>query len=387
MITAGGKNVSPSRIETALKSSPYISEASVVGEGRKYLTALIELDVGTVSEWARANDVAYTSYRSLATNRAVYADRTRGRARQRAARPGRAGQGVPHSRPRARPRGRGRGGDGHAQDQALAAAEHFAHLIDEMYSDDEERRIARQLALNKREETMIAENETDLRYRATCRAVAASGPTRGQSAYKIGISGAATGPASPSYLPHIEGFRTYLRPAQRQGRHQRQQDRRHRARRQGGAERGGIERQAPDGRRAGAGGRADEPVVDLRADVPGGDAHQDAGAAARPGGLSGQCGTPQMNPFVFCGGSTSDPNTAGYWQVPLVKALADKNKDELKLALVADDIPISRQGIDNMEKLAGKHRRRGRRQAGDPAGGGRCQRRGVAHHRQAARTT
>ena len=61
-----------------------------------------------------------------------------------------------------------------------------------------------------------------------------------------------------------------------------------------------------------------------------------------------------MNPYVFCGGSTSDPNTAGYWQVPLVKALADKNKDKLKLALVAMDIPISRQGIDNMEKLAGE---------------------------------
>ena len=56
VITAGGKNVSPSRIETALKSSPYISEASVIGEGRKYLTVLIELDVGTVSEWARANE-------------------------------------------------------------------------------------------------------------------------------------------------------------------------------------------------------------------------------------------------------------------------------------------------------------------------------------------
>src|SRR5262249_35365630 len=43
VITAGGKNVSPSRIETMLKSSPYISEASVVGEGRKYLTALVEI--------------------------------------------------------------------------------------------------------------------------------------------------------------------------------------------------------------------------------------------------------------------------------------------------------------------------------------------------------
>ena len=41
---------------------------------------------------------------------------------------------------------------------------------------------------------------------------------------------------------------------------------------------------------------------------------------------------PQMNPFVFCGGSTSDPNTAAAWQVPLVKALAEKNKDKVKLS-------------------------------------------------------
>ena len=83
VITAGGKNVSPSRIETTLKSSPYISEASVIGEGRKYLTALIEIDVGTVSEWARANDVSYSTYHSLATNRAIYTLIERGATRQR----------------------------------------------------------------------------------------------------------------------------------------------------------------------------------------------------------------------------------------------------------------------------------------------------------------
>ena len=54
--------------------------------------------------------------------------------------------------------------------------------------------------------------------------------------------------------------------------------------------------------------------------------------------------------------------------MPLVKALAEKNKDKLKLALVAMDIPISRQGIDTMEKIAGKLGDRGRRQAGDSAG-------------------
>ena len=92
--------------------------------------------------------------------------------------------------------------------------------------------------------------------------------------------------------------------------------------------------------------------------------------------------TPQMNPYVFCGGSTSDPNTAAAWQVPLVKALGEKNKDKVKLALVAMDIPISRQGIDTDGKDRRHARRRGRRQAGDPAGGRRRQRCRGPHHLQ-----
>jgi hypothetical protein len=74
------------------------------------------------------------------------------------------------------------------------------------------------------------------------------------------------------------------------------------------------------------------------------------GQAVCPGNAAG----PDNNPLVFCGGSTSDPTTAGYWQVPLIKALAEKHGDQLKLALVAADIPISRQGIDGMEQLAKK---------------------------------
>lgn len=71
LITAGGKNISPSRVETVLKSSPYINEVTVIGDGRRYLTALIEMDFGTVSEWARSNNVLYTSYASLAKHPAV----------------------------------------------------------------------------------------------------------------------------------------------------------------------------------------------------------------------------------------------------------------------------------------------------------------------------
>jgi branched-chain amino acid transport system substrate-binding protein len=44
-----------------------------------------------------------------------------------------------------------------------------------------------------------------------CLAVGGTPPALAQATYKIGVSGAATGPASPSYLPHIEGLRLYLR--------------------------------------------------------------------------------------------------------------------------------------------------------------------------------
>lgn len=65
LITAGGKNVSPSGIETCLRGSPYVSEAAVFGEGRKYLVALLELDGETVAEWARECGLAQTGYASL----------------------------------------------------------------------------------------------------------------------------------------------------------------------------------------------------------------------------------------------------------------------------------------------------------------------------------
>jgi long-chain acyl-CoA synthetase len=65
LVTAGGKTISPSLIENALRASPYIAEAVVFGHGRKYLTAIVEIDFETVADWARANDVAYTGFTSL----------------------------------------------------------------------------------------------------------------------------------------------------------------------------------------------------------------------------------------------------------------------------------------------------------------------------------
>jgi long-chain acyl-CoA synthetase len=66
IVTSGGKTVSPSFIENALRASPYLAEAVVLGHARKYLVALVEIDFETVADWARAHDVAYTGFTSLA---------------------------------------------------------------------------------------------------------------------------------------------------------------------------------------------------------------------------------------------------------------------------------------------------------------------------------
>jgi len=72
MITSGGKNITPTLIENAIKASPYISECVVFADGRKFPSALIEIDFNTVSEWARRNKILYTGFTSLANNPEVY---------------------------------------------------------------------------------------------------------------------------------------------------------------------------------------------------------------------------------------------------------------------------------------------------------------------------
>ena len=65
IITSGGKNIAPSELENALKDSPFIKEAIVVGEGRKFLGALVQIDFDNVGRWAGERDLSYTSYKSL----------------------------------------------------------------------------------------------------------------------------------------------------------------------------------------------------------------------------------------------------------------------------------------------------------------------------------
>lgn len=71
IITAGGKNISPSEIENQLKFSPYITDAVVIGDKRKFLTCLIMIDQENVEKYAQDNDVPYTNYASLCNREEV----------------------------------------------------------------------------------------------------------------------------------------------------------------------------------------------------------------------------------------------------------------------------------------------------------------------------
>ena len=67
IITAGGKNLSPSEIENRIKISPYVREAMVIGDKRKYLTALIGIESDTVGDWATRKGIPYTTYEDLSS--------------------------------------------------------------------------------------------------------------------------------------------------------------------------------------------------------------------------------------------------------------------------------------------------------------------------------
>ena len=72
IITAGGKNISPSEIENRLKVSPFVREAVVIGDRRKHLTALIGIEADTVGNWATRRGLAYTTYADLSAKPEVY---------------------------------------------------------------------------------------------------------------------------------------------------------------------------------------------------------------------------------------------------------------------------------------------------------------------------
>jgi long-chain acyl-CoA synthetase len=65
IITAGGKNVTPSELENDLKFSPYITDAVVIGDKRPYLTAIIMIDQENVEKFAQDQNVPFSNYASL----------------------------------------------------------------------------------------------------------------------------------------------------------------------------------------------------------------------------------------------------------------------------------------------------------------------------------
>ena len=65
IITAGGKNITPSELENELKFSPYITDAVVVGDQRPYLTVIVMIDQENVEKFAQDNDVPFSNYASL----------------------------------------------------------------------------------------------------------------------------------------------------------------------------------------------------------------------------------------------------------------------------------------------------------------------------------
>ena len=66
--TDSTNDLSPSEIENKLRLSPYISDAMVIGEGRPFLTALIQIEYETVADWAQRRNLPFTTFRSLAEN-------------------------------------------------------------------------------------------------------------------------------------------------------------------------------------------------------------------------------------------------------------------------------------------------------------------------------
>ncbi len=72
IVTAGGKNVAPQPIENTLKTSPYIANAVVVGNNRKFVSALIVPDFDKLEVYARENGIAFGDRHELINRPEIY---------------------------------------------------------------------------------------------------------------------------------------------------------------------------------------------------------------------------------------------------------------------------------------------------------------------------
>ncbi|MGD8389184.1 MAG: long-chain fatty acid--CoA ligase [Desulfobacteraceae bacterium] len=65
IVTAGGKNITPQYIENKLKFSPYVNDAVIIGDRRKFITALIMIDEDNVVKYAQDQKVQFSTYKDL----------------------------------------------------------------------------------------------------------------------------------------------------------------------------------------------------------------------------------------------------------------------------------------------------------------------------------
>jgi long-chain acyl-CoA synthetase len=68
IVTAGGKNITPQYIENKLKFSPYVNDAVIIGDRRKYLVCLIMIDEDNVVKYAQDHKVQFSTYKDLTQN-------------------------------------------------------------------------------------------------------------------------------------------------------------------------------------------------------------------------------------------------------------------------------------------------------------------------------
>lgn len=65
IVTSGGKNVAPQRVENIMQTSRYICQAVVYGDRKKYLTGVVTLDQDQIKEWATKQGIQFSSWEEL----------------------------------------------------------------------------------------------------------------------------------------------------------------------------------------------------------------------------------------------------------------------------------------------------------------------------------
>jgi len=68
IITAGGKNISPQNIENSLKTSRFIEQVGIIGDKRKFLSALVVPAFAELEAWAKQQNIDFKDSAELLTN-------------------------------------------------------------------------------------------------------------------------------------------------------------------------------------------------------------------------------------------------------------------------------------------------------------------------------